>query len=64
MLLLSLCHSVFPEPSDCGIVYQGSSPDDIALVKGAAQIGYAFASKDYNTMNIKNDNKNENITFR
>ena len=52
---LSLCHSVFPETTDKGIDYQGSSPDDIALVKGAAQFGYTFDSKDFNKITIKNE---------
>ena len=52
-LLLSLCHEVFPEKSEKGILYQGSSPDDIALVKGAQQLGYEFLEKDFNKVTIK-----------
>ena len=53
--ILSLCHSVFPNLSDKGISYQGASPDDIALVDGAAQFGYIFSNKDYNTITIFNE---------
>lgn len=52
---LSLCHSVFPEMTDKGIIYQGSSPDDIALVQGASQLGYVFESKDFNKLTLKNE---------
>lgn len=53
--ILSLCHSVFPEITDMGITYQGASPDDIALVQGAAQLGYVFASKDFHEISISNE---------
>jgi len=53
--LLALCHSVFPEKTDRGIIYQGSSPDDIALVRGASQMGIEFISKDFNDLTIKNN---------
>jgi len=52
--LLALCHSVFPEKTDKGILYQGSSPDDIALVKGAQQLGVEFASKEFNDLLVTN----------
>jgi phospholipid-transporting ATPase len=52
--LLALCHNVFPEKTDKGVVYQGSSPDDIALVKGAQQLGIEFASKDFNDLVLIN----------
>lgn len=62
--ILSLCHSVFPEViQDEDINYQGSSPDDIALVKGAAQFGYKFISKDYTKLTIKNEIFNEYNTY-
>jgi phospholipid-transporting ATPase len=55
LYLLSLCHAVFPEVSkDNTIVYQGASPDDIALVKGAQQIGVEFVKKDFDDMIIQN----------
>ena len=57
--LLSLCHEVFPDQTEGGtIIYQGSSPDDIALVKGAQQLGYEFLSKDFNTVKIANHIEN------
>jgi phospholipid-transporting ATPase len=45
LTLLSVCHTVIPEtveerPGE--IVYQASSPDEGALVKGAKSLGYYF----------------------
>ena len=57
--LLALCHAVFPEKTDRGILYQGSSPDDVALVQGASQMGFEFASKDFNDLTLRNQLTNE-----
>lgn len=61
--LICLCHSVFPESTDKGIVYQGSSPDDVALVQGAKQMGFEFVSKDFNDLIIKNHLTNEKLIW-
>lgn len=44
LILLACCHTVIPESVEGSdeIVYQASSPDEGALVKGAAQLGYRF----------------------
>jgi len=54
LLALSLCHSVFPEKTLQGVVYQGSSPDEIALLNGARQLGVEYVSKDFSEMIIYN----------
>lgn len=46
--VLAVCHSVFPtkdakEPN--GVRYQAASPDELALVKGAAEAGIIFIDK-------------------
>ena len=52
--LLSLCHSVFPEFDKEGkLIYEGASPDEISLVKGAQQLGYEYTSKEFSEMTIK-----------
>lgn len=61
--LLSLCHSVFPEKTDKGIIYQGSSPDDIALVKGAQQLGIEFANKDFSDLTVVNHITKETLKY-
>ena len=52
--LLCTCHEVFPVIKNKKIIYHGAYPDDIALVKGAQQLGFEFHSKNYNTISIKN----------
>jgi phospholipid-transporting ATPase len=45
LTLLAVCHTVIPEESEDGtgeIQYQASSPDEAALVSGAASLGYKF----------------------
>ena len=44
--LLSACHTVIPETNDVDdtIKYQAASPDEGALVQGAADLGYKFQS--------------------
>ena len=48
LYILSVCHDIFPEENKENkeeIIYQGSSPDEISLVKGAALLGYKYKSK-------------------
>ncbi|GKT53097.1 phospholipid-translocating P-type ATPase [Colletotrichum tofieldiae] len=48
LALLATCHTVIPERSDekgGKIKYQAASPDEGALVEGAAQLGYVFTDR-------------------
>ncbi|KAL2832828.1 hypothetical protein BDW59DRAFT_93039 [Aspergillus cavernicola] len=48
LTLLSTCHTVIPERSDADpdkIKYQAASPDEGALVDGAASMGYRFTNR-------------------
>ena len=48
LTLLATCHTVIPERSDekpMDIIYQAASPDEGALVEGAAQLGYKFTTR-------------------
>lgn len=46
LALLSTCHTVIPERSSSGkIKYQAASPDEGALVEGAAMLGYKFVAR-------------------
>lgn len=47
MIHLSVCHSVIPQPNheDGTITYNASSPDEEALVKGAALFGFRFIAR-------------------
>lgn len=44
LTLLAVCHTVIPEQQEDSdeIIYQASSPDEGALVKGASTLGYKF----------------------
>jgi len=42
LLLLAVCHTVIPEVKDGNMVYQASSPDEVALVTGAELLGFQF----------------------
>jgi len=47
LLAMALCHTVVPStdesaPDAAVPQYQGSSPDETALVQGAAEMGYVF----------------------
>ena len=53
-LLICVCNDVFPTIKDDKIIYQSTFPDDIALVKGAQQLGYEFKVRNYNNLMIKN----------
>ena len=47
LTLLATCHTVIPERKDesSEIRYQAASPDEEALVKGAAELGYKFVAR-------------------
>ncbi|XP_026326361.1 phospholipid-transporting ATPase IA isoform X2 [Hyposmocoma kahamanoa] len=43
--MLAVCHTVIPETVDGELRYQAASPDERALVLGAAQFGYVFDTR-------------------
>ncbi|NXI51384.1 AT8A2 ATPase, partial [Chloroceryle aenea] len=45
LTLLAVCHTVVPERQGDTIIYQASSPDEGALVKGAKKLGYVFTAR-------------------
>ncbi|KAK9372489.1 uncharacterized protein V1513DRAFT_420030 [Lipomyces chichibuensis] len=47
LTLIATCHTVIPErkPDDDQIKYQAASPDEGALVEGAAKLGYRFTTR-------------------
>eukprot|EP00079_Xenopus_tropicalis_P021843 XP_012813389.1 PREDICTED: phospholipid-transporting ATPase IB [Xenopus tropicalis] len=45
LTLLAVCHTVVPEKDEDTIIYQASSPDEGALVKGARKLGYTFTGR-------------------
>ncbi|KAI1317165.1 hypothetical protein EDD11_008956 [Mortierella claussenii] len=56
LTLLAVCHTVIPERQESNpseIVYQASSPDEGALVSGAAVMGYKFTTRRPRSVNIQ-----------
>lgn len=58
ILSLALCHTCLPKkPSEGGnddsVEYQASSPDELALVTAARDLGYAVMNKNANVLSIK-----------
>ncbi|XP_077649265.1 phospholipid-transporting ATPase IB isoform X2 [Urocitellus parryii] len=45
LTLLAVCHTVVPEKDGDEIIYQASSPDEAALVKGAKKLGFVFTAR-------------------
>lgn len=45
--MLAVCHTVVPEKTeDEQLVYQASSPDEGALVRGAKSLGFIFHTRE------------------
>ncbi|KAJ3004607.1 hypothetical protein HKX48_001136 [Thoreauomyces humboldtii] len=60
--LLAVCHTVIPEKNETdpsNIIYQASSPDEAALVKGAQQLGATFHTRRPKTVTITHDGYEE-----
>lgn len=54
LTLLGTCHTVIPERDSSGkIKYQAASPDEGALVEGAAMLGYKFVARKPHTVIIE-----------
>ncbi|CCE64475.1 hypothetical protein TPHA_0H02720 [Tetrapisispora phaffii CBS 4417] len=65
LTLLATCHTVIPEFQEDGSVkYQAASPDEGALVQGAADLGYKFLVRKPNSISIYIDNKGKQQEFQ
>lgn len=54
LLSIALCHTCIPEVDDDGdITYQAASPDELALVRGAQELGYIAIDRQINKISIK-----------
>lgn len=65
LILLSSCHTVIPEADEVSdtIKYQAASPDEAALVKGAADLGYKFIIRKPKSITIENTLTNSKMSF-
>lgn len=54
LLSIALCHTCLPEIDDEGnITYQAASPDELALVKAAQELGYIAIDRQTNEISIR-----------
>lgn len=54
MLSLALCHTCLPEVAGDGTIdYQAASPDELALVRAAQELGYIVTERQFDTITIK-----------
>uniref|UniRef100_A0A4W5JWM9 Phospholipid-transporting ATPase n=1 Tax=Hucho hucho TaxID=62062 RepID=A0A4W5JWM9_9TELE len=53
MTMLAICHTAVPEHTDDKIVYQAASPDEGALVRAAANLGFVFSGRTPDSVIIK-----------
>lgn len=54
ILSIALCHTCIPEEDDSGkISYQAASPDELALVVAAQDLGYLVMDRQPNTLTIR-----------
>lgn len=62
MAALALCHNVTPVSDEVGeVVFQASSPDEIALVKFAAEMKYSLHSRTQHHITLTASNHQENF---
>jgi phospholipid-translocating ATPase len=54
LLEIALCHTCMPEVKEDGTTdFQASSPDELALIRAAQELGYLFVDRDMGTVTIK-----------
>ncbi|RNF12542.1 phospholipid-transporting ATPase 1-like protein [Trypanosoma rangeli] len=59
-LALALCHTIQPFPdthSPFGVVYEGSSPDEVALVTAAAEHGFCLRERTSSSLTVRVEKK-------
>ncbi|XP_064441876.1 phospholipid-transporting ATPase IB-like [Mirounga angustirostris] len=61
LTLLCVCHTVVPERDGKDIIYQASSPDEAALVKGVKKLGFVFTTRTPTSVTV--EAMGENFTF-
>ncbi|KAF5002150.1 hypothetical protein FDECE_10712 [Fusarium decemcellulare] len=53
VLAMALCHTCLPESADDGTIqYQGSSPDEVALVRAAQEMGFVVTKRSSQSVTV------------
>ncbi|KAI8954416.1 hypothetical protein F4801DRAFT_533123 [Xylaria longipes] len=53
ILCLALCHTCLPEVKDGQLEYQSSSPDELALVQAASELGYIVTHRSSQSVTLR-----------
>ncbi|PAV86956.1 hypothetical protein WR25_25624 isoform B [Diploscapter pachys] len=61
LTMMAVCHTVVPEHKDDQILYQSSSPDEGALVRGAASQGFVFHTRQPQKVIVKMMDEDETM---
>lgn len=67
ILAVALCHTCLPETRDGKVEFQASSPDELALVRAAQELGYAVVHRNSQSITIQvsaADGTPEMMTFQ
>jgi phospholipid-translocating ATPase len=66
MLAMALCHTCLPEIRDGKIEFQAASPDELALVKAAQELGYSVVQRSTQsiTLEVNHEGGSEPMTFQ
>jgi len=52
ILSMAICHACLPEVSSRGVDFQGSSPDEVALVRAAFELGFVVVHRSSNLISL------------
>lgn len=64
ILAMALCHTCLPEVRDGEIEYQASSPDELALVRAAQELGYTVVQRSSQQVQLKITNADGSDTIK
>ncbi|KAK5635169.1 hypothetical protein RRF57_010881 [Xylaria bambusicola] len=67
ILCLALCHTCLPEMRDGQLEYQSSSPDELALVQAASELGYLVTHRSSQSVTLRiglEDGKEQTETYQ
>ena len=67
LLAMALCHTCLPEIRDGKVEFQASSPDELALVKAAKELGYVVVHRNSQSITLRVDDgdiEGETSTFQ
>ena len=60
---LSVCHTVVCDNDSGDVTYQSSSPDELALVQAAKDLGFELLGRSTDTVRVRNNIDDEVLEF-